>query len=421
MSPRKKLRPARSTIPGLRRRGARAYWTREFPKEVGGDRVSRALDAEWDTPLAVTRAGALNTLYDRGDWSVLRRWAEGALHISRVQASVRDHDWQALRTLDREGVRLGAALDAHLARVGSTLQPQTLRLHTTVANVLRAELGADYDMAALSTADAEAILHATRVAGKPWGAGTQASTRIVAGAIWRSVIEQQAEEAELSGMLPALTRNPWKRARAAGHRRIRPPVLDAGQMRALLTHRDVEGTPAAAMLAIGLLAGLRQAEILHLRVGVDVLLEEGLLRVQSRKGTAPHAWRAKTARSERDVPITAALAAIIREHVRRGYAGERYLLTTPQTGNVPITGTTSDRWTRLAFTAAGLPYGRHSPDGMTIHHTRHSYATLLLSGGVSLAEVAKRMGDRQETVLSTYSHAIPADHDRAMRILEGVL
>lgn len=39
-----------------------------------------------------------------------------------------------------------------------------------------------------------------------------------------------------------------------------------------------------------------------------------------------------------------------------------------------------------------------------LHGLRHTHATLLLENGESLKYVAERLGDREDTVLETYSH-----------------
>lgn len=423
----KRTRPKRRDeaprITGLMRRGNRAYWHRFLPEGVGGDRIYNALEADFGSDLATTRAGAVNTLYDRGDWGTLRRWAAGDVHISRIVTAVRDGDWGALLTLNPDGVLLKQSSDDFLQRIEATSAAATYRQYRSTIAALIAELGEDYEMHRLTVKDAEAILHKPRIEQDdelvPWSAQSQQNNRAKASAFWKYVIDRQAEESEQKKMLPLLTRNPWRGARIKKARKKRPPVLDAPRMRALLTNPAVEGTPTACMLALGLLAGLRQGEILNLR-RADLFLDDPapFLRVQEKAGK--HEWETKTERSQRDVPMPAALASIVRAHIASGFAGERYLITAGGRDN-PINSSTSDRWTELAFEAAGIRYGRKKGDGLTIHHTRHSYATMLLSQGVSIAVVAELLGDKQETVLDTYSHALPNDRLRAVQLLETVL
>lgn len=57
------------------------------------------------------------------------------------------------------------------------------------------------------------------------------------------------------------------------------------------------------------------------------------------------------------------------------------------------------------------------------HDMRHTHATLLLENGESLKYVAERLGDREDTVLSTYAHVTPkmraAAVDRLAALIDG--
>ena len=55
-----------------------------------------------------------------------------------------------------------------------------------------------------------------------------------------------------------------------------------------------------------------------------------------------------------------------------------------------------------------------------IHDLRHSHATLLLSQGVPITVISKRLGHADMTMtLNTYSHLIPEDEDRAINIINN--
>src|SRR5690606_33310490 len=120
-------------------------------------------------------------------------------------------------------------------------------------------------------------------------------------------IEREQEEAERQGARPTLRRNPWRAARVRDAHRARPAVLTPEEIRDLLAHPAVYGTPTETLLALAAYAGLRQQEIIHLRPGIDVILDgpRPVVRVQAREGDYP--WRPKTQRSERDVRISPAL------------------------------------------------------------------------------------------------------------------
>ena len=73
--------------------------------------------------------------------------------------------------------------------------------------------------------------------------------------------------------------------------------------------------------------------------------------------------------------------------------------------------------------------GRHgllicTPDGLPearFHGTRprHTFASMLLSGGVSVAAAADYLGHSPAVLLKTYAHLLPADHDRACSVVQA--
>ena len=52
------------------------------------------------------------------------------------------------------------------------------------------------------------------------------------------------------------------------------------------------------------------------------------------------------------------------------------------------------------------------------HDTRHTFASTLLSGGVSVAAAAEYLGHSPAVLLTTYAHLVPADHDRARSVVQ---
>ena len=64
-----------------------------------------------------------------------------------------------------------------------------------------------------------------------------------------------------------------------------------------------------------------------------------------------------------------------------------------------------DTWRSLR-NRAELPKARY-------HDTRHTYASTLLAGGVSIPAVAEYMGHSPAELLRTYADLMPGDHDRA--------
>lgn len=57
-----------------------------------------------------------------------------------------------------------------------------------------------------------------------------------------------------------------------------------------------------------------------------------------------------------------------------------------------------------------------------IHDFRHSHVSLLLSKGVPITVIAKRLGHSDiEMTLNTYSHMLPGDEDKAIDVLETLI
>ncbi len=56
-----------------------------------------------------------------------------------------------------------------------------------------------------------------------------------------------------------------------------------------------------------------------------------------------------------------------------------------------------------------------------IHDFRHSHVSLLLSKGVPITVIAKRIGHSDiELILNTYSHMLPGDEDKAIAVLDAL-
>lgn len=247
--------------------------------------------------------------------------------------------------------------------------------------------------------------------GRPWMPATQKRARAVARQVWAMAIREDEHRSERQGVPRTLTKNVWMNIRAARVRKTRVVFLTRPEAARLL--RAVKGRPLALWVALGLYGGLRAGEAANLRPDVDVDLERGVLRIQSRDGEFP--WLTKTDNSVRDVPIHPALARFIRAHVRNGYAGARYLIH-PAGKDAPLHKNTRQLWTRTAFEAAGIRYGR-AGDAMTFHTLRHSFVSWLVSQDVQLKKVALLVGDTTAMIDATYAHLLPGDLDAVIRKL----
>ena len=407
MSPRRRSRAPK----GLVWRVGRAYFDRRHSRFKGG-RLAISLRTG-DRDVATERHTVLTQLMDRGDWNVLEAIRRGDMHITDAQAALRNGDATKLRRMGSDSPRLGPAIERFLMLKEATRTRSTYDKYRSYLGALVHKLGEDFPMEELTVQDAREYLHHERDVA--WAPATLQGHQVVCGALWSMVMAEEADLLARRNVQPAIRSNPWKGVEMPEIRSTRAVFLTPPEWMDL--DRSMVGIPSRAMIAIAFLAGLRQGEILHLRTDVDVLLEgpEPLIRVQSRKDA--YSWRPKTRRGERDVPITESLVAIIEDHLRRGYAGERYLIVSPHRGDQPVTAGTSARWTRDAFELAGIKYGREG-DGITLHSGRHTYASWLAQDGVPLNVIATLLGDTTKVVEETYAHLIPDTYRAAVQYIE---
>lgn len=408
----------RRSIPYVRWTGA-VYRFEKRDRRVRGGKLSISLQTD-DPSVAAVRAAAILTLLERGDAATIERLRRRQLHIADVAAAVREGDFERLKRPAAEPLTLGAVLDRALQRIEATLAEGTVRNYRTVRRQLLQRFGPDREIATITRDELEEWLHEPKPRGKdrtpkPWSPGRQAVMRAMAGAIFREAVEREKEIAERLGASPRISRNPFDgvalpRVRATRFEFLRPEEWIA--LRSV-----VEGTPRAAFLALGCLAGLRMGEAAYLRPGIDVDMERRLILVQPREGE--HPWRPKTDRSIRRVPIGRELYEILERHFALGFAGSRYLIRLPGKDR-PVSHATLQDWTRMSFEASGIKYGRRA-DALTYHSLRHTFASWLIQRNWNLKIVADLLGDTVEMVVHVYGHLIPENYEAAVADLDAML
>lgn len=170
----------------------------------------------------------------------------------------------------------------------------------------------------------------------------------------------------------------------------------------------------AVALDLGLGAGLRQSEAAGLTIDrVDFLRRHLVVDRQlvSHSSGAPTFGPPKTQRGYRTVPLADSVVVSFARHIEVHGTGEHGLVLHGVDGAPMGRQRFGVAW-RRARKAAGLPAVR-------FHDTRHTYASTLLSGGVSVAAAAEYLGDSPMVLLSTYAHLMPGDHDRARSVVEA--
>jgi len=183
-----------------------------------------------------------------------------------------------------------------------------------------------------------------------------------------------------------------------------------------------------ALPYLGAASGQRQGEMFGLAVSdLDFLRRNVHVAVQLKLVRGKLVFGPIKNKKIRDVPLTDEVIPVLSEHIRRfppvevtlpwvkpdGKPVTRRLVFTNSRGGPIIRQGFNLTWQR-AWRKAGVP-DRGRKNGM--HVTRHTFATELLSNGVSLAKVAAYLGDTKEMVLATYAHFLPADESRARDVM----
>jgi integrase len=159
--------------------------------------------------------------------------------------------------------------------------------------------------------------------------------------------------------------------------------------------------------------GLRIGELLALRVqDVDFLRRQ--VHIEHQLGRdGKELLPPKTPRSRRTVPLPTVVAEALAEHIENWLNSANFLFTTSR-GN-PYNHL---EYSRRVFASAVVKAGL-MPMGITTHHLRHHYASVLLAAGESVVAVAERLGHENATlVLTTYGHLLPDSEDRTRRAID---
>jgi integrase len=242
-----------------------------------------------------------------------------------------------------------------------------------------------------------------------WAAGLDLSPATVATV--RQHLGQLLTGAVDDGLI---ARNPAAGAKMPKNEAARPEPVPADVVDAITA-----ALPSWARVAVplGLGAGLRQGEATGLTVDRVLFLRRSLRidrQLVTTSSAAPELGPTKTGTSNRTIPLATFVGDAVSAHLAEHGPGDLGLVLHLPDGR-PIGRNRFGRIWRKAREEAGAEH-------VDFHDLRHTFASTLLSEGVSVRAVAEWMGHASPTVtLETYAHVMPVDDDRARSVLDRAL
>ena len=187
----------------------------------------------------------------------------------------------------------------------------------------------------------------------------------------------------------------------------------------------LEGHWVHPIATLALLSGARRGELLALR-WCDLDLDKGTMRIErSLEHTRSGGLRfkePKTPDSVRVISLPAgALEALKAHRVRQleqrmmlGQGGRPELVFTTLDGDPITPDVLSKAWSRQTA-AKGMPQ-------VHFHALRHTHASMLISEGIDIVQISKRLGHASPTItLNTYSHLFKRSDDDIVSAIEKAL
>jgi integrase len=190
-------------------------------------------------------------------------------------------------------------------------------------------------------------------------------------------------------------------------------------------------------VVLDLATGLRRGELLGLRI-TDVDLARSRLHVRQalrrdadgRSSIGP----CKTPRSRRTIVIPQPVIALLAKYAAQRPPTRSQIFFLSLAGTPFALNGFESSWAKVRDRAVDImcrhakalhdPYWEHAGDELAkarFHDLRHTHATELLRAGVHIKVVAERLGDRETTVMQTYSHVLPDMQETAAAAIEPML
>jgi integrase/recombinase XerD len=155
------------------------------------------------------------------------------------------------------------------------------------------------------------------------------------------------------------------------------------------------------MLYLGARAGLRPAEMYWLEWS-DVDFERNRIHIAPKKDWTPKDFQRRWIPMPKD----------LREHLKQRAIGRTETRVLSDGGHIPTTDSMTVYFTRLARKAGltGTPYT-----------LRHTYASHYVQNGGSIYRLKEYMGHSSVEATQIYAHLAPADADKTLEMMPGIL
>ena len=187
-----------------------------------------------------------------------------------------------------------------------------------------------------------------------------------------------------------ISENPFRRVAKPKVHEVIPAYFTEPEFRLFLS--AVKDRDFAELCKTGILTGLRLGELLNLRWG-DLDFQLGKILVQNHDDFIPKSKR------PRGLPISDELSRILAERKKNIRSESEFIF--PNRHGRKLNVGLVERKFKKAVRLAGLSERLH------FHSLRHSYASGLVSSGVSLYAVGKLLGHAHATTTEIYAHLAP--------------
>ena len=285
-------------------------------------------------------------------------------------------------------IRVADALETWLLAKRSRVEPTTYHGYEKDARYHLIPALGDFRLSELKTTDVEHWLQGLDICGK-----TKNNILIPLRSIFRQALRDEQIE-----------RDPIDRIPLFQHRAKEPDPLSRAEIEAIL---DATEGQIQNIIEFAIWTGLRTSELIAVR-WIDIDLINGKVHVRMTRTSQGEKSHGKTAMATRAVDLhPQARAALIRQ--QQHTAGKVFVFENPRTGEPwkhdgPYRKTA---WTP-ALARAGVRY-------RPAYQTRHTFASMLLSGGVEPMYVAQQMGHRDWGMIrKVYGRWMP-EHSQAQQ------